>query len=174
MANSSRAVSSAAATSLLALSAAALAPAVVAGLSFGVLGASPRLALRLAVVTLVLAVAHVLVLGLPAVLLLQRVHRINWLSSVLGGFLIGGIPTAVWAWPFWHVQRGVTASDWNGHALVATVVNGVPTFAGWMHYARLVALAGAFGAVGGVAFWWVRRLLDRYTGDRAGERGVPR
>jgi hypothetical protein len=158
-----REVSGAAASSLLALIAAALAPAIVAGLSFAVLGASARFALRLAAFALALAIVHVLVLGVPAVLLLQRLQRINWASSVLAGFLIGVVPTAVWAWPLRQAQRGVTASDWNGHALVATVVNGVPTWAGWMQYGRLVALAGAFGAVGGVAFWCARRLLGRHA-----------
>jgi hypothetical protein len=166
MATPAREVSSATATSLIALTAAALAPALVAGLSFIVLGASPRLALRLAAFALLLALAHVILLGIPAVLLLQRLHRISWVSSVLAGLMIGALPTAVWAWPLRHAERGVTASDWNGHALVATVVNGVPTWAGWMQYARLVALAGAFGAVGGVAFWWARRRLGRHAGPR--------
>jgi hypothetical protein len=170
MATSAREASSATAISLIALLAAALAPAIVAGLSFVVLGASARLALHLAAFALLLALAHVVLLGIPVVLLLQRLWRISWTSSVLAGWVIGSLPTAVWAWPLRHAQRGVTASDWNGHALVATLVNGVPTWAGWMQYARLVALAGAFGAVGGVAFWWARRLLSRHATRATGSQ----
>jgi hypothetical protein len=39
-----------------------------------------------------------------------------------------------------------------------TVVNGVPTPAGWIEYARAVGFIGLFGLAGGLAFWAAMRL----------------
>lgn len=43
--------------------------------------------------------------------------------------------------------------------MVQTVVDGVPTLAGWLSYANAVAGMGAFGTVGGLAFWVVWRVM---------------
>ena len=144
----------------LALAAAVIAPALVAGFTVRVLGVPLAFALRIALSMGLLALAHAVVLGLPAVMWLLRAGRaLSWPAAVVGGFVIGCVPTALWAWPLWRIRRGVSASDWNGHALVPTLVNGIPTLAGWLHYARLALLAGAFGCIGALAFWWVRRRL---------------
>ncbi|HTV50241.1 MAG TPA: hypothetical protein VME21_03575 [Steroidobacteraceae bacterium] len=144
-----------------AFASAALAPALIGGATFAALGAAPAFALRLAIFALLIALAHVLLLGVPAAWLVRQRHPISWAIAVTMGFVIGALPTGLWAWPLWHTQRGMSASDWNGRALVQTVVNGVPTWAGWMQYLRLLMLAGAFGASGGIAYWWVRRRLLR-------------
>lgn len=149
-----------------ALASAALAPALVGGATFAMLGAAPVFALRLALYVLLIAFAHVLLLGLPAVLLMARARAITWAATVLVGFLIGALPTALWSFPLWRIERGLTASDWNGHVMVQTIVNGVPTWAGWLQYLRLASLAGAFGAIGGIAYWWVRRRLTPLSPQR--------
>jgi hypothetical protein len=48
------------------------------------------------VVTYLVAGAHVLVLGLPAFLLGQRLHAIRWWTCIVVGFVIGGLPIAIW------------------------------------------------------------------------------
>lgn len=48
------------------------------------------------VVTYLVAGAHVLVLGLPAFLLGQRLHAIHWWTCIAIGFVIGGLPIAIW------------------------------------------------------------------------------
>ncbi len=140
---------------ILAFVAAAAAPAVVAGLSFWTLGVNASLAFQLALAALAVAIALVAVLGIPAVIVLVRLRRLTWAACLIAGVAIAGVPDAIWAWPLRGVNSSMSASNWNGHALVPTLVNGTVTSAGWMLYARAVALAAAFGAIGGGAFWWV-------------------
>ncbi len=147
---------------ILAFAAAAAAPAIVAGLSFWALGINAPLALQLALAALAVAVALVTVLGIPAVIALVRLGRLTWVACLMAGLAIAGVPDAIWAWPLRGVNSSLSASSWNGHALVPTLVNGEVTWAGWMQYARAVALAAAFGVIGGGAFWWVlTRALTR-------------
>lgn len=144
-----------------AFGAAALGPAVVAGLTYWFLGVKASLACQLALAALALAVAHVAVLGVPAVIALDRLGWLTWTAALVAGLLIGGVPTAVWEWPLRGVNSSMYASFWNGHVLVPTMVRGTLTSAGWMQYARLVALAAALGAIGGGSFWWMLTRLRR-------------
>jgi hypothetical protein len=43
-----------------------------------------------------IAAGHVFLLGIPAYLALRRLNRIAWPSVLLGGFLLGCIPMALW------------------------------------------------------------------------------
>ncbi len=149
---------------ILAFAAAAAAPAIVAGLSFWALGVNAPLAFQLALAALGVAIVLVAVLGIPAVVVLVRLGRLTWAACLLAGLAIAGVPDAIWAWPLRGVNASMSASSWNGHALVPTLVNGEVTWAGWMQYARAVALAAAFGVIGGGAFWWV--LTRALTGVR--------
>lgn len=142
-----------------AFAAAALAPAIVAGLTDWILGTEPLLAFQLALVALVLSVAHVVALGVPAVITLARLGRLTGTAAVIAGVLAGGLPTAVWEWPLRGVNATMSASYWNGRALVPTLVRGSLTSAGWLQYGHLVALAAAFGAIGGGSFWWTLTRL---------------
>jgi uncharacterized membrane protein required for colicin V production len=146
---------------LAAFAAAALVPAGVAALNYLLLGLRPALALQLGLAVLLLCATAVIVLGVPAILILLRLRRLNAATSLLAGFLIGFLPTALWSLPLWGITPSMSESYWNGHVLIPTVEHGVVTWAGWIRYLRLVGLAGAFGAVGGAAFWWVRRRLLR-------------
>jgi len=58
------------------------------------------------VVTYLVAGAHVLMLGLPAFLLGQRLHAIRWWTCIIIGFVIGGLPIAIW--------RGYEFFLWGG------------------------------------------------------------
>lgn len=144
-----------------AFGAAAAAPAAVAGLTYWALGLKASIAAQLALAMLVLTVAHAAVLGVPAALLLVRLGWLTWPACLIAGLVIGCLPSAVWEWPLRGVSSSTSLSDWNGHALVPTVVNGEVTWAGWMQYAHVVALAGAFGVIGGGAFWWTLTRLRR-------------
>jgi hypothetical protein len=72
-------------------------------------------------------------------------------AALVGAFLIGAIPLGILTLPF-----GGSASV-DG---IPTIVNGVPTFAGWLSYMRSLAIAGALGASGGFVFW----VTLRYCG----------
>jgi len=115
-----------------------------------------------AVFALEASLAHALLLGTPA---FMGLYRLGWLKSwvcLLAGLAIGTVPTAIRSWP-WHpaVAAGskVTISVLRGGKLVQTVVNGVPTLAGWLDYAWNVLTYSALGALGGLAFWLLWQIL---------------
>jgi hypothetical protein len=99
---------------------------------------------------------YVLVLGVPAFLLLRWRNAIRWWTAVIMGFVLGCLPLAIDLWPY---ELGVrsTTSHWDGEKMVATMIDGVPTFAGWLSYVKTVSIFGVFGAVSGLAFWLVWR-----------------
>jgi hypothetical protein len=110
-----------------------------------------------AVLVLLVSSGHVLVLGIPAFLALKHLKLIRWWSSIVVGFLLGSVPAGIFTWPLRSSNSNASASYWHGGKMVQTMVNGVPTTAGWIHYAESVAYLGMYGAIGGIAFWLVWR-----------------
>ena len=95
---------------------------------------------------------YVLVLGIPAYLLLRWRNAVRWWSTIASGFVLGAFPVAMFSWPL-RFSRGASATI-DG---VLTLVNGIPTFAGWLQYLELVAFMGACGAASAAAFWLIAR-----------------
>lgn len=111
----------------------------------------------LAAVTLVAAIA-VGVLGVPAVLFLRRLHRLNWQSVSLAGLLLGALPFAS-GWP--QRTEGYSAGhNWHG-TYAETYVNGLPTQFAWWNYAETVAFGALHGLTGALSFLAVYRWLER-------------
>jgi hypothetical protein len=101
--------------------------------------------------TFIVASAHALVLGVPIFLLLRSKRHVGAVTCAVGGFLIGVVPDGVLA--LLPMFRG---SAWiNG---TPTVINGVPTLAGWIEYAYFVGSLGLFGLAGGLTFWAAMRV----------------
>jgi hypothetical protein len=124
---------------------AALAPAfVLAGLGRSI---------QLAPIAFFIALGHAILLGLPLFLVFRSKRWINVISSITGGFLAGAIPGGLLAWPLRPGSR--SSSSING---VPTVVDGIPTTAGWVHYMELLVYLGSFGALAGLVFWLVLKL----------------
>jgi hypothetical protein len=73
-------------------------------------------------------------------------------AVIVGAFLIAALPGGLLAWPM-NPSLKTTASV-DG---VATIVDGVPTLAGWLSYLKLLGIAGSLGAVGGLVFWLTLR-----------------
>jgi hypothetical protein len=93
-----------------------------------------------AVLALAIAFPHALVLGLPLFLLLRAKSRINAATSIVGGFLVGGFPVGV-----------LGVGNWPGNLLAA-------------------AMLGLFGAIGGLGFFLVWRILGDAPGRADGEQ----
>lgn len=111
-------------------------------------------ALALARMTFIAALAHAIILGLPLFIFLRSISNVGIVSCALAGFLVGATPFAI----FDLVSMfGLQSASTSGQA---TVVNGVPTLAGWIEYGRAVGSIGLFGGAGGVAFWAAMRLSD--------------
>src|SRR5690606_5351122 len=99
--------------------------------------------------------AHVLVLGVPAYLLLRWRNWVRWWSTIASGFALAALPIALWSWPLRYPELKSSASV-NG---VQTMIDGVPTAAGWLQYVEGALFFGAFGALSGLAFWLALRAM---------------
>lgn len=133
--------------------AAALLPALPITFLFAVLDGdnpNPVWPLVLLVATIV-SLAHTLLLGLVAAGWLLRAGKFRVLPMLITGFVIGVGPAAIWEHP-WK-QVGAQASSWIDG--VKTVDSGVLTLAGWIDYFQFIGCAGALGALGAVAFYYV-------------------
>lgn len=129
--------------------------------AFGVLSSSATVV----PIAFVIALAHAALLGVPLATLLWRKNRLTACSAMVSGFAVGSAIVFVLTWP--ALFSGVSGSV-NG---IATVVNGVPTTAGWVNYAKGVAFFGQFGAVGGLAFWVSLKLHGAFEHKSTGKRG---
>lgn len=109
-------------------------------------------------------VAHVLVIGVPAFLLLGRLgHRNGWRMAT-AGLLGGALPIGLSAWPRGDFSPGSTSErEVLGHTLV-TMQDGLPTLAGYAMHVVYMAIPGLLGMVSALVFWWCWRRLD----DKAG------
>ena len=132
--------------------AASVAPAIV----FAIWAMSARVLLP----AFVVALAHAVLLGVPLFALLRWRNWVNPITTILGAFIVGCIPMAVWSWPLLDPELKATASDstWG-----QTMIDGVPTAAGWLSYASGVLMSGAFGIVAGVAFGSTFRYVRKRT-----------
>jgi hypothetical protein len=126
------------------LLAAALAPALV----FAAFGGS----YRLLTIGFLVALAHAVLLGLPSYLLARSKGWVNIASAVIAGFCIGAIPVGVLTFPLDSGKSNV----WVGG--VQTIVDGLPTTAGWVEYLKGLLLFGGYGLLGGLAFWATLRI----------------
>jgi len=90
-----------------------------------------------------------LVIAIPAYVALRRQGAFLWRHALTGGFLIGAIPLGLMTiYP--SAQRYQ-----QGQTLL--VVDGEYTPAGWLAWLESMGWCGLYGAVGGLAFWWVLR-----------------
>jgi hypothetical protein len=105
----------------------------------------------IALATLAVAAAHVVLLGFPAFLLLKWKNLARGWTTTGAGLLLGALPMALFSWP--GGCPGCSSSS-NG---VQTMVDGAPTAAGWLSYAYGVGFFATLGAIGGVCFWLVWR-----------------
>ena len=99
-----------------------------------------------------ISAAYVLVLGIPTYVLLRWRNAVRWWSTIASGFALGAFPVALLSWPL-RFSRGASATI-DG---IPTLVNGIPTFAGWLQYLELVAFMGACGVASAAAFWLIAR-----------------
>jgi hypothetical protein len=95
---------------------------------------------------LIVTAGHSLILGLPVALFYRSRVWTKLIAAVAGGFLIGVIPGGLITLPSLFIGSA-SIDD------VPTVVGGMPTFAGWLQYLKLLGELGGLGATGGLTFW---------------------
>lgn len=107
-----------------------------------------------------MALAHAIFLGTPLFWGLYRLKWVRWWSSMLAGFVLASIPTAIRYWPPLHATPHTSITVVRAGKMVRTVVNGVPTLAGWLDYARGVLTYAVLGAMAGLVFWLIWRKIQ--------------
>ncbi|MBQ0933671.1 hypothetical protein KAK07_25025 [Ideonella sp. 4Y16] len=111
--------------------------------------------LKLSAFVLLVATAHLLILGLPGFWALNKVGKATTLNVALLGFIVGSIGIAAFAWPATTGGSSFSAT-WHGK-YTELIVGGKPTIAGWLNYLEGVAQFGAHGLLGGMVFLHVWR-----------------
>jgi len=97
------------------------------------------------ILSLIFSAGFVLLLGVPSYFLLRRFGKIHLWSTLLAGFILGAVPMAIFTWP-----SRLTSASVNG---VQTVIDGIPTMAGWLQFTGSVTFIGGCGIAGAFAFW---------------------
>ena len=148
----------------------ALAAIAVQPLLFGVLNVLPgflfhpqlspwRVMLLVSICVVVVAGAFVILLGVPVFLLLYRRGWVGAIPLGLSGFLLAVLPVGILNWPI-RKDGGGYSGDWYGHYVVF-IIDGVPTFYGWLSYAATVLEYGLHGLAGALVFLVIwRRQSD--------------
>jgi len=106
--------------------------------------------LRMAPIVLMVALVHLV----PAAILfclLAWLGRINLFSCIASGALFAAVPIGIWTFPLSFSDSSFNA--WSGGR--QTVIDGVPTLAGWLDYGQFLLLFIGIGAVAGVFFWFL-------------------
>jgi hypothetical protein len=148
---------------------AAVAPAFVASGYVTALGGVELMPLVL-VSALVVSLGHVLFLGVPTVFILRHFGMLRTSSLLLAGGVLGMVPFGVLSWPVTSPPH--SSFHYISGEMVATLVNGVPTAAGWAQYAKGIAFFGFLGAIGGGAFALALRVFEpNYAFKRTAGRG---
>jgi hypothetical protein len=95
---------------------------------------------------------HAIIIGLPVALFYRAKRWTRLTATMAGAFVIGAVPGGVLTWPVSPSFRTTASVDG-----VATIINGVPTLAGWLNYLEGLAALGGLGALGGLVFWLTLR-----------------
>jgi hypothetical protein len=107
---------------------------------------------RLIPFALIIALGHAVILGLPAFLLGRSLGRVDLISSMIVGFVIGAGPITLLT----LLSLGSNSSaSIDG---VPTIINGFPTLAGWLYQLLSWMSFGGFGALGGITFFLILKL----------------
>ncbi len=110
----------------------------------------------------VIALAHAIILGLPAYFIVQKYKINTWRVSLIVGFLIGATPLGIFTFPIDHPGNGFSYGGSSGGKAVNYVLNGITTPEGWIKYFQSLVLWGCLGSVCAFTAWGVWRFLRKH------------
>ena len=87
--------------------------------------------------------------------MLRRLQLTAWWTSLIGGFLIGGLPYAILAFP------------WSGSPSPDLVAAGVVARFNGLHFGLVIAGLGLLGMAGGLAAWLTWHHIGRSSAQAA-------
>jgi len=133
----------------------------------GVFGTDQYAWLRLrnfAILVVLIASAHVVLLGLPAFLVMHASRAVTWVKSIVTGFLLGTLPIGLFTLPLAY-----SSADSTGYYMEAGKMVSFASADGWMEWMFATGTMGALGTLGGLSFWLVWRGSLRLPGRAAPE-----
>ena len=108
---------------------------------------------------------HLIVLGVPALVLLSRRGAIRGRTICLLGFLAGALPLGLMGFP--TTSNGYSSGGtWHGR-YVDFYQHGEPTKYAWLSHIESSLLWGAYGVIAAVVLWRVWLALGRFAAPRA-------
>lgn len=116
-----------------------------------------RAASTVAAIAFFIALLHAIFLGVPFYFLVKKLNFIRWWMSLIGGFIIGSVPSAVML--FRSLSTPGSSYIENGKTLVA---NGSITPEGLLQLLYSFTGMGLIGAICGLSAW----LLWSYLNNR--------
>ena len=102
-------------------------------------------------VSFTVVLAHALVLGLPIFLIFRWKRWVNPITCNLLGFLAAAASGVVPRWPSTATNLALRTNARVGG--VQTYIDGVPTAAAWLDFARDLIFLGVFGGTAGIVFF---------------------
>jgi hypothetical protein len=102
-------------------------------------------------VSFTVVLANALVLGLPIFLIFRWKRWVNPITCICGGFLVAAASGVVPRWPSTATNLALRTNAWVGG--VQTYIDGVPTAAAWLDFARDLIFLGVFGGIAGIVFY---------------------
>lgn len=103
---------------------------------------------------LIVSTAHFIVMGLPTLILLNKLNLLKLKHVITAGSLIAIIPIGIYRWPLPGDQFiGAIEAQTYGFNVVKNI-NGAPTIWGWLIYLKETFTPGVlFGTPAAFAFW---------------------
>ena len=93
--------------------------------------------------------------GLPLFIVTHLWLRINIISTAILGFISGAVPVAIFTWPpNRYAFESFKAMDGTMYS-----IDGVTSFAGWLHFAQDLLPLGLLGAIAGAVFFFILKGL---------------
>jgi hypothetical protein len=139
----------------LAILSSSLAPAVV----MTAIWHEERLAPMVFAFTLIIALSHAIVVGLPLFLVCMWRKSMDLGSCILLGSLIGAVPAGILTFPIQH--SAFVANAWIGE--VPFPGSEMMRSATWEAYVEPLIYLGLLGALGGLVFWRVLSSTDAFS-----------
>lgn len=128
-------------------------PAKLAAVSPSAIGGAIAIAALYLIPTFVVALAHLVILGLPLALVCRARRWTGWMAAGVGGFLVGASPVGFLRW---LLRFSKTAASGQ----VTTIVDGIPR---WLDDIRWVGIASGFGVAAALTFWFTLRRYGVLT-----------
>ena len=109
----------------------------------------------------IVAIVHAALLAFPVFLILRLRGWTQWWTSLICGFVIGGLPYAVFFFPPW--DQPASFAQVGSSVLVE---NGKATALGWVFYAGSAVSLGIIGMISGFVAWLTWYWFGRLTANR--------